>query len=201
MVHCFFHSVVDFSGNLLQGTIPASLSMLKNLWYVLASCVRGLSTKRVSVSFLCPSRGDSHTFTSVLSHRRYFDVESNNITGSLPVQLAAMTALEVFLAGDNMLSSTLPSQFANLTNLRVLDLFNQRSADGTVDTSAAGFTGTLPTQWSNMTSLLYVSTVAVIRILSVQGQVQTPSLVDSTPLSPSPVDLAVVSNQVSIPQR
>ena len=161
-------------------------------------CARAIDEARLSI---LPCRGDSHTFTSVLSHPRYLDVDSNNITGTLPVQLAAMTALEVFLAGNNMLSSTLPSQFANLTTLRVLDLSNQRSANGAVDTSAAGFTGTLPTQWSNMTSLWYVPTLAVIRMLSVQGQVQTPSLVDSTPLIPSPVDLAVVSNQVSIPQR
>ena len=84
------------------------------------------------------------------SRRRWLDVSGNNLNGTLPSEIGAMTALVSLNVSWNALSGSLPATLSNLTNLQHLDASFQGSRPGQ---SGGGLTGTLPSELSGMISL------------------------------------------------
>lgn len=69
-------------------------------------------------------------------------IASNNLVGSLPEEIGALTALERLQLGFNSLSSTIPSSLFELSKLAVVDL------------STNSFSGTIPDSLSKASSSL-----------------------------------------------
>ena len=68
-------------------------------------------------------------------------LETNGITGSLPVSWSSMTQLQQLYLNSNSLTGTLPPSWANMTQLQQLYLYGN------------SLTGTLPPSWSNMAQM------------------------------------------------
>ena len=69
------------------------------------------------------------------------DLNTNQLTGTIPSQLRNLSNLEVLHLGTNQLTGTIPSQLRNLSNLEVLHLGTNQ------------LTGTIPSQLRNLSNL------------------------------------------------
>ena len=72
---------------------------------------------------------------------RYLSLGGNQLTGSIPTELGALTNLESLSLGSNPLTGTIPRELGALTNLRSLSL------------SRSGLTGTIPAELGALTNL------------------------------------------------
>ena len=61
--------------------------------------------------------GFTDRFYSFLNH-----AEENEITGSIPITIGYLTALQTVILGNNMLTGTLPRDLSGLTKLHQLDV-------------------------------------------------------------------------------
>lgn len=77
-------------------------------------------------------------------HVRGLSLQSNGLTGTLPDELAQLTALESLYLGFNQLSGNLPESMASLQNLKYLYL-GYNNLSGTIPESFAGWMNTLET--------------------------------------------------------
>uniref|UniRef100_A0A2C9V6P2 Protein kinase domain-containing protein n=1 Tax=Manihot esculenta TaxID=3983 RepID=A0A2C9V6P2_MANES len=75
---------------------------------------------------------------------QYFIIESNHISGNIPVEVQALVNLEVFHAQQNKLSGTIPSGIGQLQNLKLLYLGNNN------------LLGHIPFSLGNLTNLLEI---------------------------------------------
>uniref|UniRef100_A0A2C9V594 non-specific serine/threonine protein kinase n=1 Tax=Manihot esculenta TaxID=3983 RepID=A0A2C9V594_MANES len=75
---------------------------------------------------------------------QYFIIESNHISGNIPVGVQALVNLEVFHAQQNKLSGTIPSGIGQLQNLKLLYLGNNN------------LLGHIPFSLGNLTNLLEI---------------------------------------------
>eukprot|EP00980_Cylindrotheca_fusiformis_P005758 scaffold1194_cov127-Cylindrotheca_fusiformis.AAC.35 len=96
----------SFSGNLFHGIL---MSQLPNLVEV-----------DLSDNDLTGSTIPSHIFT--LPKLRLFDASGNNITGTLPADIAENNVLEYLSFRGNSIGSSLPAKISNLKKLSHLDL-------------------------------------------------------------------------------
>ena len=71
-------------------------------------------------------------------------LEENNLTGSIPVALGNLTALQWLALGPNRLSGPIPASLGNLPNLNVLSLYDNR------------LTGEIPASLGNLTNLSWL---------------------------------------------
>ncbi|MBC3786715.1 putative Ig domain-containing protein [Spirosoma utsteinense] len=69
----------------------------------------------------------------------------NNLVGTLPASLSALTNLESLQLYNNRLSGSIPASLSALTNLRTLDLFSNE------------LTGSIPASFSALTSLQFLN--------------------------------------------
>jgi len=92
-------------------------------------------------------------------------LESNNLSGTVPDALSALTQIQQLSLGFNQLRGTLPTSWSNLTRLQSLFLF-KNELSGTLPSSwwmmkemqelgldSNQLSGTLPSSWSMMTQL------------------------------------------------
>lgn len=118
---------VELPDNMLQGTIPWELSLLKYLVKI------DLDTNQLS--------GSIPTELGQLTMLRALWLTNNRLTGGLPREFANASQLGSIDLERNSLSSTLPPEWGSLSNLNYVGLhLNQ-------------LTGTLPPEWHNMTKL------------------------------------------------
>ena len=93
------------------------------------------------------------------------DIQANNLTGSIPLELVRLTQLETLNLKANALSGSIPPELGNLTNLTSLDLgFNNLLGDIPIelgefknltelDLSFNRLTGSIPPELANLSSL------------------------------------------------
>ena len=123
---------IDFSSNLLNGTIPSNLNKWsKNLMNL------NLSTNSLSgnISYL-PSLnklanlsisrnllyGEIPQGINLLSSLTLLDLSFNFLTGTLPVTLGQNTKLQDLQLSNNLIFGQIPISFSNLTNLEYLSI-------------------------------------------------------------------------------
>lgn len=66
-------------------------------------------------------KGFTDRFYSFLIH-----TDENEITGSIPITIGYLTALQTVVLGNNMITGTLPRDLSGLTKLHQLDLRKYR---------------------------------------------------------------------------
>ncbi|KAB2607437.1 receptor-like protein 2 [Pyrus ussuriensis x Pyrus communis] len=102
--------IVDFSSNQFNGTIPSSF--LQHAW--------NLSSLDVSNNHFTGQIPSSICLRS--SSLRVLDFSHNNFSGPIPPGLGNCSELEVFRAGDNTLSGSLPADIYNAQALQEISL-------------------------------------------------------------------------------
>ena len=90
------------------------------------------------------------SFFAYLVTIRYLSLAGNFITGPLSPFISELTRLTYLDISQNYMTSTLPPTLRNLVLLQHFDA-GQQSFDGASETT--GFFGTLPDEYSAMTSL------------------------------------------------
>ena len=136
----------------------------------------------------------------------------NQLSGSIPVELAKLTNLTELNIGGNQLSGTIPVELANLSNLTHLDLYDNQLS-GTIPSELANlsnlahlslgnnqFSGTIPVELANLSNLAHLD----LSINQLSGSIppELGSLTNLTVLSLGnnqfsgtiPVELANLSN-------
>ncbi|WP_332369366.1 leucine-rich repeat domain-containing protein [Spirosoma telluris] len=115
------------SSNLLNGSIPASLSALTNLQTLALS--------------LNPLSGSIPSSLSALTNLQSLDLAGSQLSGNIPSSLGTLTNLQSLNLGGNGLSGSIPVSLGALTNLQSLDLSNNH------------LSGSIPASLSAMTNL------------------------------------------------
>ena len=141
-VACLNGAIVymDVSTLWMTGTLPGEIGLL--------SSVTTLWLHNNYFSSTIPSQ-----LGRLSSSLFQINIGGNLLTGTLPTQLAQLTLLNYFHFNDNSLSGILPSFLGALTNLVDLGFQN--------NDQRGRFTGSLPSQLMQLTSLHYLSTYGV----------------------------------------
>ncbi|KAL6350631.1 hypothetical protein AAG906_025561 [Vitis piasezkii] len=105
-------SVLDVSGNLLNGSIPSSMSKLKDLNEI------DLSNNHLSGK-IPKNWNDLHRLWTI-------DLSKNKLSGGIPSWMSSKSSLEQLILGDNNLTGELTPSLQNCTMLSSLDLGNNR---------------------------------------------------------------------------
>ncbi|KAG2268567.1 hypothetical protein Bca52824_063122 [Brassica carinata] len=140
--------LMDMSQNRLVGSIPGWLGTLPNLFYIDLSDnlltgelpkeifhLRALMSQKVYEAteknylplplFIRPNNG---TANQQYNHLYYFPpaiyIRRNNLTGSIPVEIGQLKALQALELLGNNFSGRIPDELSNLTNLERMDLSN-----------------------------------------------------------------------------
>ena len=123
---------LDLSFNQIQGTIPAEIGGLRFLETLSAGAnqlsgrldfltelqhLRVVDLRNNYFSGVLPSAGLAR-----LSKLEFFQLQNNNLTGSIPEELGNIVSLNVLDLGLNNMSGTIPPSFSALVNLRFLSL-------------------------------------------------------------------------------
>ncbi|XP_008443838.2 putative leucine-rich repeat receptor-like serine/threonine-protein kinase At2g24130 [Cucumis melo] len=116
-------TLLNLSSNLLNGTIPSELSRLRNLerFY--------LSNNSLS--------GEIPSSLGEIPHLGLLDLSRNKLSGLIPEALANLTQLRKLLLYSNNLSGTIPSSLGKCINLEILDLSNNQIS-GVLPSEVAG---------------------------------------------------------------
>ncbi|RVW99260.1 LRR receptor-like serine/threonine-protein kinase FLS2 [Vitis vinifera] len=105
-------TVLDVSGNLLNGSIPSSISKLKYLGVI------NLSNNHLSGK-IPKNWNDLHVLWTI-------DLSKNKLSGGIPSWMSSKSSLERLILGDNNLSGEPFPSLRNCTGLSSLDLGNNR---------------------------------------------------------------------------
>lgn len=116
-------TLLNLSSNLLNGTIPSELSRLRNLerFY--------LSNNSLS--------GEIPSSLGEIPRLGLLDLSRNKLSGSIPEALANLSQLRKLLLYRNNLSGTIPSSLGKCINLEILDL-SSNQISGVIPTEVAG---------------------------------------------------------------
>ncbi|KAK4607821.1 hypothetical protein RGQ29_001581 [Quercus rubra] len=109
--------VLGLSYNMLQGSIPSSISRLVNLTYL------SLSSNNL--------QGSIPSSISRLVNLTHLSLSSNNLQGSIPSLICNASSLEVLDLSHNNFSGTIPKCLVHSNVLSVLDL-RMNSLNGTI---------------------------------------------------------------------
>mmetsp|Transcript_52541 Transcript_52541/g.104432 ORF Transcript_52541/g.104432 Transcript_52541/m.104432 type:complete len:412 (-) Transcript_52541:440-1675(-) len=180
-------SYLDLSYNSLQGAVPTELGQINNLESLLlrdnllsgllpaeiamlnangVGALSELTLAQNSLSGVLPSELGLHAPSMLM-----LDMTANHLSGSVPEEIAELTALQVLYLRSNSLSGTLPSSLgALLPNalsrpMRYLELQENRMLSGTLPAELhlselhtmhiqeCHLSGTLPTQIGSLSTL------------------------------------------------
>ncbi|RCV26888.1 hypothetical protein SETIT_5G281400v2 [Setaria italica] len=150
--------IIDLFGNRLTGPVPVSFQNLLNL-------------RRIW--FNCNQLSGNLNFLAALSKCRSLDtinIANNTFTGMLPPYMGNLsTVLQYFIADYNMITGSIPSTLANLSNMLVISL-GGNNLSGKIPTtisamknlqelnlSSNSLSGTIPAEISRLTSLVYLN--------------------------------------------
>ena len=118
---------LNLSNNLLNGSIPSTLSTLSNLQEL-----------RLGDNQLT---GSIPSTLSTLSNLQILDLGMNSLSGSIPTELSSLSNLQGLYLNGNQLSGSIPSSLGNLSNLQRLYLNNNQ------------LTGSIPLSFVKLTKL------------------------------------------------
>jgi hypothetical protein len=103
---------LDVRSNLLQGELPSTMSQLTNL--------KRLDFAENMFTGSIPSAWGAMTSVNLLA----LDLSSNNLTHTIPTELAQLVSIQNLNLGNNFLQGPLPTEFGSLTGLQQLVLEN-----------------------------------------------------------------------------
>jgi len=84
---------------------------------------------------------DWYGVTCLLGNVHQINLNTNNLTGSIPTEIGNLTNLFVLKLNDNSLGGTIPASIGNLSNLASLELISN------------SLTGSIPVEMGNLTNL------------------------------------------------
>ncbi|KAL2324595.1 hypothetical protein Fmac_023653 [Flemingia macrophylla] len=125
---CQLHSlmVMDFSSNKLSGPIPNCLHNITTMLSIYAS------SRRVGFTLHFPGfyliiistiqiliKGNELSYVDLMN---VIDLSSNNLSGSVPVEMYMLTGLQSLNLSHNQFTGTIPQEIGNLKSLESIDL-------------------------------------------------------------------------------
>ena len=138
-------------GNMLTGSLPASIGRLSNLGNLIVNqnqLTGTLQSDLGELSSLWQLSLSGNMLTGTLpssigrlSNLALLFVDANQLTGTLPSVLAELTSLQQLFLSTNQLTGTLPASIGRLSNLVQLNVDNNQ------------LTGTLPSDLGELSSL------------------------------------------------
>ncbi|XP_062011189.1 receptor-like protein 2 [Rosa rugosa] len=149
--------MVDLSSNRFHGAVPSSF--FQQAWNL-----TGFNVSNNTFSGPIPSSICRHSSSSL----RHLDFSFNNFTGSISSGLGNCSKLQVFRAGHNYLSGSLPKDMFNSTTLEEISLplnsLNGSMSDGianltnltTLDLSYNQLSGVLPLHLGKLSKLKHI---------------------------------------------
>lgn len=168
-------TVVEFMGNNLSGTLPASIGSLTSLEVLslndnlltgpLPSTLGNLSALRELALNGNAFSGALPASLGGLSQLRSLWLEYNQLTGTLPSELGNCASLTGLAMEHNQLTGTIPDTYAGLMNLQIFKgSYNQFSGSiprwlgsladlRTLGLNFNAFTGTIPPELGGLTEL------------------------------------------------
>ncbi|WVY91735.1 hypothetical protein V8G54_037249 [Vigna mungo] len=152
--------VLDIAQNTISGDIPSCLGNIKTLLF------NNISRHKLSFEF--PSFGDRYlinddnlelvTKGQVLEYDRnlhfmtLIDMSSNNLSGTIPLQMYSLIGLHSLNLSNNKLSGKIPNEIGNMKNLESLDFStNQLCGEIPESLSRLSFLGYLNLSFNNLT--------------------------------------------------
>ncbi|CAB9513154.1 Leucine Rich Repeat [Seminavis robusta] len=117
----------DLSGNLLQGTLPSQLGLLKTSHILLRH------------NFFTGTLPSELGLTPL----QWLGIESNQLSGAIPSAFSSLSNFEHFSLGDNSFTGEIPSEFGLLTSLKRLSMENNH------------LRGTVPAELASLQKSLY----------------------------------------------
>lgn len=122
---CGSLSLLDASGNQINGSIPQNIGILGSL------IALNLSSNHL--------QGEIPISLGKIKGLRCLSLAGNNLTGSIPSGLGNLQALEVLELSSNSLSGEIPKDIVNLRSLTVL-LLNDNKLSGQIPSALANVT-------------------------------------------------------------
>ncbi|KAL2324591.1 hypothetical protein Fmac_023649 [Flemingia macrophylla] len=174
---CQLHSLmmIVFASNRLSGPIPNCLHNITAMLSVYSSTHKASFTFNfpgLSVNIACSIpmliKGNELLYYTVMN---VIDLSSNNLSGSVPLEMYVLTGLQSLNLSNNQLMGTIPQEIGNLLQLESFDLSrNHFSGEipesmsalhylGVLNLSFNNFVGKIPssgTQLQSFTSLSYM---------------------------------------------
>ncbi|CAI5518917.1 unnamed protein product, partial [Closterium sp. Naga37s-1] len=165
---------IDFSGNLITGTIPAAFSRLTNLRLLLLGVnqLSGPIDPLTSLPQLQQLNLDQNSFNtsipsdiSKLTALQFMNLERNSFYGSIPSSMGSMAELKALVLRFNQLSGPIPDSFSRLHNLyqikwdnnqltgSIPDWIGTLSALKTLSLTYNALTGTIPASLASLPRL------------------------------------------------
>lgn len=141
---CQLHSLmmINFASNKLSGPIPnclRNMTAMLSSYFVNRKCHFTLNYPGLSVYIICSIpmliKGNELSYVNVMNS---IDLSSNNLSGSVPLEIYMLTGLQSLNLSHNHLTGTLPNDIGSLEQLESLDL------------SSNNFSGEIPQSMSNL---------------------------------------------------
>ncbi|KAJ6308702.1 hypothetical protein OIU76_018307 [Salix suchowensis] len=124
--------VIDLSYNQIRGSIPGLQTLASQ------QVIKKLDKSYLELPvFVMPTNATNLQYNQLSSLPPAIYLGSNNLSGSIPVQIGQLKFLHVLDLSDNKFSGNIPDELSNLTNLEKLDLSGNRLS-GEIPTSLKG---------------------------------------------------------------
>ncbi|KAL5157436.1 Receptor-like protein EIX1 [Glycine soja] len=119
---------LDLSNDLLNWSIPLSITRIQNLSYL------DLSKNHLT--------GEIPVFGMGMQRLEIIDLSNNSLSGGIPTSICSLPSLFILELSNNKLSADLSSAFQNCTSLQTLSLGNKRKhSRGALSSTLSSFIG------------------------------------------------------------
>ncbi|KAJ9705702.1 hypothetical protein PVL29_003670 [Vitis rotundifolia] len=139
--------VLDLADNSLSGSIPKCLNNIsamtaghiQDIWYDALEAV--YEYKSYTESLVLDIKGREAEYEEILQYVRMIDLSSNNLSGSIPIEISSLFGLRFLNLSRNHLMGRIPEKIGVMASLESLDL------------SRNHLSGEIPQSMSNLTFL------------------------------------------------
>ncbi|KAM0013060.1 putative leucine-rich repeat-containing, plant-type, leucine-rich repeat domain superfamily [Helianthus debilis subsp. tardiflorus] len=159
--------ILDFAHNNLSGNIPRCfnnftvLSKKETTEINPVSMIFGFSigTIEITSSASLVMKGQEYTYSTILRLVMFLDLSGNKLSGSIPVELMALQALQSLNISNNQLTGVIPKNIGDMKSLESFDVSsNHLSGELPMSLSGLTFLSSFNVSFNNLTGRIPSST-------------------------------------------